>query len=390
MRAECADHLAGGTTRGKQNEDAKRNDEKTDLAFPTEEPGLLRLMIQALKVAAILVLAVAVIFISQRILFHYLDAASADNSSVPITVTISQDESVDSVAQNLHEDGLIRSSTYFKLKMRLTNKDSKLKAGTFTLRKGMTVNEIIDALTSTDEDVKVVTVRFQEGWRADEYADKLAEVGLISTPDQFLDAIKKDDYNYDFLQSRPGNASLEGFLFPDTYQFRADATPEDMINTMLENFNTKIPKDLRDRAQQLNLNFFQVLTIASIVEREAVVPSERPTIASVYYNRIKQDMPLEADPTVQYAIGQPGGWWPAVTDPHQQGADSPYNTYTHPGLPAGPICNPSQASIEAALNPDKTDYLFFVAKDDGSGGHYFAKTLEEHNANIEKAKQNNP
>lgn len=346
-------------------------------------------MIQALKVAAIIVLAVAIIFVSQRVLFHYLDTASASSSQVPITFTVTQDESTSDIAKNLHDDGLIRSETYFKLKMRLTNKDSELKAGTYTLQHGMTVDQIITALTTT-QDVKVITVRFQEGWRAEEYADKLVQVGLISTPDQFLNAIKSDSFDYDFLKSRPRNASLEGFLFPDTYQFRADATPDDIINVMLQNFDTKVPKDLRDRAQQLNLNFYQVLTVASIIEREAVLDSERPIIASVYYNRIKQGMPLQSDPTVQYAIGQEGNWWPAVTDPQQQGANSPYNTYTNPSLPPGPICDPSLKSIEAALSPAKTNYLYFVAKNDGSGGHYFATTLDEQNANIEKAKQNHP
>lgn len=348
---------------------------------------MLRLMIQALKVAAILVIALSVVFITERALTHYLDVSAASVSSEPVTFTVKDSESSSSVADRLQQAGLIRSATYFKLKMRLTNSDSKLKAGTYTLHQGMSINEIIDAITGANASaVKVIEVRFQEGWRAEEYADKLVQVGLISTPDQFMNAVKANTWNYDFLNSRPSNASLEGYLFPDTYQFRADATPDDIINTLLQTFNTRVPPDLRSRAQALGYNFNQVMIIASIVEREAAVPSERPIIASVYYNRLKQNMPLQADPTVQYAVGQPGNWWPQITQADID-KSSPYNTYSSPGLPPGPICNPSLASIEAALNPAQTNYLYFVAKNDGSGTHAFATTYQEQLQNIQKYSQ---
>jgi len=347
---------------------------------------LLRLMIQALKIAAVLVLAAAIVITAQRALSHYINVTSASAASEPITFVVQEQETVDSVASRLSEAGLIRSATYFKLKMRLTNQDSQLKAGRFELRKGMSVNEIIEELT-TSRDVEVVQVRFQEGWRAEEYADKLQQVGLISTPEQFLDAIAGGDWDYDFLRSRPGGATLEGYLFPDTYQFRADATPEDIINTLLQTFDTKVPADLRARAEELGYNFHQIMVIASIIEREAAVPEERPLISSVYHNRLRVGMPLQADPTIQYALGAPGNWWPTVTDPNNEAPESPYNTYTHPDLPPGPICNPSLASIEAALQPAETDYLYFVAKGDGSGEHAFATTLEEHEANIQQYSQ---
>jgi UPF0755 protein len=344
-------------------------------------------MIQSLKVAAIIVLTVAILFVAQRALFHYLDVASASNGE-PVTFVISENETPSSVADNLHSAGLIRSSTYFKLKMRLSNADSKLEAGRFTLHKGMSVDQIINALTSA-EAVQTVTIRFQEGWRTEQYAEALVQAGLIQTPDQFTNAIQNGSWDNDFLASRPSNTTLEGFLFPDTYQFRADATPDDIINTMLQDFQTRVPAADQAKAQALGLNFYQVLTIASIVEREAAVPAERPIIASVYYNRIKQTMPLQADPTVQYAVGKSGDWWPQIS-PSDLDAQSPYNTYQSPGLPPGPICNPSLASIEAALNPATTDYLYFVAKGDGSGEHLFAKTYAEQQANIQKVSGNNP
>ena len=348
---------------------------------------MLRLMIQSLKVAAIVVLSLAIIFVSQRAMFHYLDSASA-SSGQQVTFVVAESESVSSVATRLQDAGLIRSSTDFKLKMRLSNADSKLKAGRFTLEEGMSVNQIINALTTSDN-VQVVNIRFQEGWRTEQYAEQLVQDGLITTTDQFTQAIQNGDWNYDFLASRPSTTSLEGFLFPDTYQFRADATPDDIINTLLQDYGKRVPQSEQAKAQDLGLNLYQVMIVASIVEREAVLPEERPIIASVYYNRLKQNMPLQADPTVQYALGKTGDWWPQIT-PNDLNVQSPYNTYQTPSLPPGPICNPSLASIQAALNPAQTDYLYFVAKGDGSGSHVFAKTYDEQLQNIQKYGGSNP
>lgn len=340
---------------------------------------MVKLSSQLIKVLIILVLAIFIIVIMQRTVSHFLDGGSSGNQTVLFTV--GQNETVDQVAKNLEDQHLIQSATYFKVKMRLTNADANLKAGRYTLHQGMTVDQIIHALT-TSEAVEVVQVRFQEGWRTEQYAERLQQLGLISSTDEFMNAIKNGNWNYSFLSSRPSTSSLEGFLFPNTYEFRAGGSVDDIINTLLQTFDQKVPPDLRAKADALGYNFYQVMTVASIVEREAAVPEERPIIASVYYNRLKAGMPLQADPTVQYAVGHTGDWWPDITQ-NDLNTDSPYNTYLHPGLP-GPICNPSLASIDAALNPAQTDYLYFVAKGDGSGTHAFAKTYAEHQENINK------
>jgi UPF0755 protein len=332
---------------------------------------------QLLKVLVIVVLALFIIIVTQRTISQFLNGGSSGNQTVVFTV--SQNETVDEVAKNLEDQGLIQSATYFKLRIRLSNADANLKAGRFTLHQGMSVDQIIRALT-TSENVEVVQVRFQEGWRTEQFADRLVQLGLISNTDEFMNAIKNGQWNYKFLSSRPSGATLEGFLFPDTYEFRAGGSTEDIINTLLQTFDQKVPSNVRAKADALGYNFYQVMTIASIVEREAVVAEERPIIASVYYNRLKEGMPLQADPTVQYAVGHPGDWWPDITQADID-KDNLYNTYLRPGLP-GPICNPSLASIEAALNPAQTDYLYFVAKGDGSGAHAFSKTYAEHQENI--------
>jgi len=349
---------------------------------------LLKIMVQALKLAAVLVLAVAVVVTTQRTLAGYLEQNNAAVGQ-PVVFTIQPDETVDSIANRLHDAGLIRSTTYFKFRIRLANADTKIRAGRYVLYQGMSVSQIIHALT-TPEQVQVVRVRFQEGWRAEEYAEKLVEVGLIASPDEFLSAIKNSSKwkaQFDFLSDLPDGASLEGYLFPDTYEFRADANVDDIIVTMLQNFGQRVPASERSKAKTLNRSFYDVLKVASLVEREAAVDQERPIIASVFYNRLKEGMPLQSDPTVQYAAGSAGNWWPTVTPQLIDKVNSPYNTYKATGLPPTPICNPSLASIEAALNPAQTNYLYFVAKGDGSGEHLFAATYDEHVKNINKVQR---
>lgn len=346
-----------------------------------EGTSLLKLMVQSLKIAAILVLAAVIVVTTQRTLARYLEESNA-NVGQPVTFVVEPDESVDSIAARLHEEGLIRSPTYFKLRVRLSNADTRIQAGRFVLYTGMSVNQIIQTLT-TSEPIEVVQVRFQEGWRLEQYAEQLVAVGLISSPEEFINAAQGESWRaaYDFLRDLPPGASLEGYLFPDTYEFRVDTTPEEIIRTMLDNFDRRVPPELRARAAERGLNLHQVLTIASIVEREAVIPEERPIIASVFYNRLRQNMPLQADPTIQYFVGQPGNWWPEITQEDIQ-RQHVYNTYQHTGYPPGPICNPGLASIEAAINPADTNYLYFVTRGDGSGGHVFAVTYEEHLRNI--------
>ncbi len=344
---------------------------------------MLRVMVQALKLAAVLVLAAIIVVAAQRALVAQLQATS-HSAGTPVIFQIHPDESIDSIAQRLHDAGLIRSPAYFKLRVRLSNADKRIRAGQFTLYTGMSVDQIIRTLT-TAPGVQVVRVRFLEGWRAEQYAEELVRAGILSNPSQFLDVLQASRWQtrFPFLADIPSAATIEGFLFPDTYEFRIDATPEEIVETLLRNFDRRVPAEDRARAQQLGYTFYQVLIIASIVEREAVVPEERPIIASVFYNRLRENMPLQADPTVQYALGSQPDWWPSLDNrPDLTAIDSPYNTYRYAGFPPGPICNPSRASIEAALSPAQTDYLYFVTRGDGSGAHVFARTYEEHVRNI--------
>ena len=349
---------------------------------------MLRLTLQTLKVGAIAIVALLTLVFSQRLFTYYLDRSASADSGV-VYFTVEPDESANSVATRLQDLGLIRSSAYFKAKMRLRGADSKLKAGPYLLRDGMSVDEILDTITvaTTAGGTPVVggyvQFRTQEGWRSEQIAELLVEKGLIKSKEEFYAALDDPSFSrFDFLKSRPSWAKLEGFLFPDTYRVPQNTPAKDVIQQMLEDFNGRVTPGMRENLPP-GYNFYQVLTIASIVEREAAVDEERPLIASVYYNRLKHvpPLPLQADPTVQYALGQEGNWWPEL-QPADLKKESQYNTYLQPGLPPGPICNPGQGAIRAALNPAQTSYLYFVAKGDGT--HAFARTYEEHLVNIQR------
>ena len=353
--------------------------------------------VQTLKIISIVTVA-GLIILGSKAGFDYAMGRSADPSvGTQISFQVTQDDDADAVAQRLVDADMIRSKAVFTTQMRFSS--GNLVPGTYTLTHGMSVPDIISAITddgsgtgaqnaqaSATPTVMTGQVTAVPGWRAEQDAQAFADGGLPGGEQAFMDATKQDySQQFPFLNDRPQGASLEGYLFPDTYTVSGNTGAEDEVLAMLTNFDSEFSNDMRQRAQEMNLSVYQVLTVASIVEREAVVDTERPTIAAVYLNRLEAGMTLDADPTVQYVIGTSAKWWPTLEpgDPQKPDADSPYNTYINQGLPPGPICNPGKASIQAVLNPDNVDYLYFVAKNDGSGEHAFATTLDEQQQNID-------
>jgi len=293
------------------------------------------------------------------------------------------------VAARLAEEGLIHDAEVFRLYMRYRGLDRDLEAGDYELSPSMTIPQIAEVLQRAWAEEVMLTI--PEGWRMEQIAVLLDQESVL--PGQEFLALARlyplgheNDFAHPFLRGRPAGAALEGYLFPDTYRLPAEAKPLDLIERMLENFDRRVTPQMRQDAAAQGLSLFQVVTLASIVEREGVVREELPLIASVYRNRLDQGMKLDADPTVQYALGfQPDAdqWWkrPMQLEEYAQ-VDSPYNTYLYPGLPPGPICNPGLAAIEAVLYPTQSDYLFFVRNDVADdGSHVFARTLEEHQRN---------
>jgi UPF0755 protein len=317
---------------------------------------------------------------------HLLDKP-ASNDKGEVNFIVEEGELPADVAVRLEREGLIENSEAFILLLKCRHAAEGIQAGDHIMRRNMTMDEVILSLQRGT--TRGVAVIIRPGWRAEQIAEYLDTVNLPQfDKDVFLEIVQSGDADYSFLQDRKANAakSLEGFLFPDTYQVLQGITTEQLVNRLLYEFDQRVTPEMRAKAQDQGLTLQEAITLASIVERETVIPEEAPLIASVYLNRVKAKTYLNADPTVQYAIGyvpEAQQWWKTpVTLAEYQRVDSPYNTYLYPGLPPGPIAAPSMNSIQAILEPAQTDYFYFLAT--GDGGHVFARTLEEQNANLAK------
>ncbi len=302
------------------------------------------------------------------------------NDDTPIPFTIEAGETAGTIAQRLQEMGLISDAELFRLYVKYNNLDANLEAGEYTLRANMNMEEIAYALLEASYDEIEITIL--PGWRLEEIAEMLRDNTEIP-PEEFLTQARQGDFENPILADRPLGTSVEGYLFPDTYRIPASADARQLIEILLSAFEANFTPEMREAAAARGMTIYQVVTLASIVEREAVLDWERPIIASVYLNRLDPNTEtrgyLQADPTFQYAKGydpETGKWWNPMQVDEAATIDSPYNTFLYPGLPPGPICSPSLASLQAVVYPAETDYLFFYSKGDGS--HVFARTYEEH------------
>jgi UPF0755 protein len=341
----------------------------------------------------------------QRLAPQLEQKASADPSTVEWQVQ--SGDTVQAVADRLVADGLVLSKPAFLFAAYQEGLAGKLMAGTFRLRHDMTPPEVVQALISARIVIPTLDITFREGLRLEQITAKLETIDSTIDPKAFYDLAEHPTpellADYPWLDL-PEGASLEGFLYPATYTIRTDrTTAEDLIRMMLDAFYAKVGPDLSVPSSR-GLSFYQVLTLASIVEHEAALDVERPLIAGVYQNRLDPKIwplgLLQSDPTVFYVNDtlqleqlpfdewQRYVFWDKLEQklPATLPADvAGYNTYTHKGLPPGPICSPALPSILAALEPDtSTGYLYFVAKGDGSGTSAFAKTNAEHQANVKK------
>lgn len=312
---------------------------------------------------------------------------SNDPSLTPFN--IAPGETAVSVAQDLQGLGLISDAELFIYLLRYNGLDTRLQAGAYQLRRNMTMRQIAAALYRGRS--AQLTVIVPPGWRMEQLAAHLTANEIMDGNFFLQQARQGTIVNHPLLADRPPGQSYEGYLFPGTYPLPDRASPADLITPMLNNMASQLPPNVITLAQQRGLTFYQVLTLASIVERETALQAEKPFMASVYLNRLSPNSPqplLQADPTVQYALGYQsatGQWWKTpVSLEEYAGVDSPYNTYLYPGLPPGPIASPGLDSILAVLQPAQTDYLFFVCQRPQceGGQHVFAATYEEHLQNV--------
>lgn len=283
-----------------------------------------------------------------------------------VRVTIPSGATFRVAADSLGRAGLVSSPSLFRWYARLTGRDRDIKAGTYLLRHGRSWNSLVNALRAGQGLERRLTI--PEGWSLREIVPALARV-LDAPLDSVRAAVRDTALVHELDLPTP---TLEGYLFPDTYSFAYNTTPRAAVREMVERFESVWQPAWTARLQQLAMSRNDIVALASIVEQEAVLPEERPVISAVYHNRLRLGMPLQADPTVQYALGE---HHEHVTFKDLD-VQSPYNTYRHPGLPPGPIASPGRASIEAALYPASVPYLYFVARPDGH--HEFRTTFKEH------------
>ncbi len=279
------------------------------------------------------------------------------------------------IAKRLVEQNLIRSEYAFRLIVKHRGTGKRLRAGTYTLQRNMALWHIVDEFEKGQ--VNLVCWTVPEGLTVSAIAELWETTGYGAAA-AFREAAESECLLEQFgLQDK----SVEGYLFPNTYKFAKGTTAEQAVEMMLEEFKQRWTEKFDEDAQNLGLTQHEVVTLASVIEKEAQVKSERPRIAGVFHNRLKKKWRLQADPTVLYALGNPK----RLLTRADLKVDSPYNTYAHRGLPPGPIANPGIGSIIAALRPEKTDYFYFVAI--GEGKHHFSKTLSEHNRMIRKIRR---
>ena len=306
-----------------------------------------------------------------------------------IEIDIPLNSSSAEIAAILQEEGLIKNAFLFRLYARYRNCDAHFRAGKYQLSPEMPLDEILARLQQGVIWAGGPRFTIPEGFTVEQIATLLEKEALVNKEEFKRECLRsRQGSSFEFLAAAPTEVQyiLEGYLFPDTYEIHAAATPAEIVEVMLKRFGEVFNADFRRRAEELELSIHEVVTLASLVEREARVSEERPLISAVFHNRLRSEsMPfLQSCATVQYILGEVK---PVLTN-DDLAIDSPYNTYLYPHLPPGPIASPGQEALAAALYPADVDYLFFVYKEDGSGTHYFSTTLQEHNHYKSLARQN--
>ncbi|HYF65004.1 MAG TPA: endolytic transglycosylase MltG [Herpetosiphonaceae bacterium] len=327
---------------------------------------LVRRLVRALLIVITLgCLLVAGIF---TLLLRELTVPVSD-VNIAKTFVVAPKETLATISNNLQSEGLIRRAILFRWLTNSRDAAGKLQPGTYQFSPNMTMNQMLEAMQVSPEAQGITKLVLREGLRLEEIAAAVEATGVVSASD-FLEVARNGEAfkaNYDFLADLPAGASLEGFLFPDTYEIFTNATAEDLVAKLLDNFAVKYA-DVDPSPATSGRSAYEIVTMASIVQREAANTEEMPRIAAAFWNRLKPEFAgqqLGADPTVQYVLGTEGSWWPQLdelTIEQINNAISPYNTRINPGLPPGPISAPGLAALKASAAPADEDITYFVTK----------------------------
>ncbi len=348
--------------------------------------ALWRIIRPVLVMAASLLVVVGIISSIWNAVYNTYLAPPDAASQQQISFNVESGQSLTRVANNLEAAGLIRNRTVFKYYCDFAGMGQKIQSGSYTLTPSMTMSEIAEQLTMGDGNPIVRNITLIPGWTIEEFAAKLVEDGVFADSQEFLDLCRLGtsfaDYYYvaDVLTSKnvaKRKYVLEGYLAPDTYEVYVTATAEEILRKLLSQTDHVYPAEFQARADELGMTMDEVITLASLIQKEAK-DSDFAKTSAVFHNRLKKGMKLQSDVTIHYVTGLRKM---SLTN-EDLALNSPYNTYQVSGLPLGPICNPSEGAIRAALYPDETyvaeNYLYFCAKDPESGELHFSRTLQEH------------
>ncbi len=304
--------------------------------------------------------------------YRGLQAVSKTGSASQKEIVIPKGAALKSISKILEKEGMIKNRHVFWMYCKINKNADKIKAGRYSIENSMSIPEIAEVIVSGKALIDTVKFTIPEGYNLERIAEKLASLEVVSR-ESIRASLEAGKYDFDFIKLIPERENkLEGYLFPDTYEIYRDTTAEAIIEKLLLRFDSVFTEEYKKRAEELNMTIDQIITLASIIEREARLDSERKIISAVFHNRLKKKMMLESCATVQYLLKEQKE---ELTYKDLE-IESPYNTYKHAGLPPGPIASPGHKAIEAALYPENSDYLYFFTKDNSS--HIFSRTYEEH------------
>lgn len=305
---------------------------------------------------------------------------SHGEQGVDVMFNIAKGDGSNVVATNLKKNGLISQKIYFWIYLKRHNLLSKIYPGEYLLNGNLTIPEIVTIITNPQE--VFITVTFPEGWSAKQMADRLTAKGFDGAA--FLELVNNPSAEilsqFSVLAKKPSGATLEGYLFPDTYKFSKEATPEGILKKILNNTESKITDEIRKQASDQNKSIFQILTMASLLEKEVSTVEDFKIVAGIFWNRIAIGQPLQSCATLAFILGENKKQYSSADTQ----VKSPYNTYLNKGLPPGPISNPGMNTILAALNPTETEYNYFLTDPENKNNTIYSKTYEEHVANKKK------
>jgi UPF0755 protein len=332
---------------------------------------------------------------------HVIESASSDVKEAPpalesgkgIEVSIPLGSGTASIAEILKTEGIIKHPKIFKIISKLNGYDGTYKSGTHVLSKDWSYTELMRGLSDKPLNNESIKVTIPEGKTLNEIVEILHKNNLIDK-EKFIKLAESENFEFKFTKGIPKKRDfrLQGYLFPETYFFNKDGGEKEILDKMLSQFDNIFTEEYKKRAKELNMSIDDIITLASIIEREAAVPEERSKIAGVFYNRLKSKdatlRRLQSCASIQYIFFLKTGEIKDRILTEDTKVDDPYNTYIHEGLPPGPICCPGEGAINAALCPEENDFMYFVAKEDGSKTHFFSKTFKEHLSAQAKAQKN--